>query len=268
MITNTTPSAIGPVAHRSIEADTVIFGYNHQIPHQGQIYHIQTEDSGRSRGHIFTHIFHAGTIVASKKVYYSTTSHRTEIVDLLKKSHKSMIRKLVRGQLDETLPRDLGAPPPRALTTPPRDTTEPSRPCEVSNAPTPTSPPSKLPQPSVDMDHVQRILDSLRSTTVGFLAAALVDYESGTCLGSTGTGLDIEVAAAGNTSVMKAKANVMRELGIEDDIEDILIALDSQYHLIRPIGSTLFLYLAFDRTQGNLAMARHRLTTAAANVAA
>lgn len=51
-------------------------------------------------------------------------------------------------------------------------------------------------------------------------------------------------------------------LSIDDVIEDILITLGSQYHLIRPLASShgsLFLYLALDRSRANLALARHGL---------
>lgn len=93
----------------------------------------------------------------------------------------------------------------------------------------------------------------------GFVGAALVDSESGMLLGQEGGGaLNLEVAAAGNTEVVRAKRKTMANLALKDGIEDILITLGKAYHIIRPLRGrpTLFFYLALDRTRANLAMAR------------
>ncbi len=99
----------------------------------------------------------------------------------------------------------------------------------------------------------------------GAVGVALVDFDSGLTLGTEGGGpdLDLEVAAAGNTEVIKAKLKALRRLGIEDPIEDILMSLKSQLHFIRLIsgerGEGLFIYLVLDRERSNLALARREL---------
>lgn len=103
-------------------------------------------------------------------------------------------------------------------------------------------------------------------TIDGALGASLVDWESGMSLGAVGGGkyLDLDVAAAGNTEVIRAKMRTMESLRLDDTIEDILITLAKQYHLIRLLKSSrseqgLFLYLVLDRQKANLALARHNL---------
>lgn len=100
----------------------------------------------------------------------------------------------------------------------------------------------------------------------GAIGVALVDYTSGLTLGVLGGGptMDMNVAAAGNTDVVRAKVRTMEMLGLKDSIEDILITLDSQYHLIRLLqdrrgGEALFLYLSLNKGRANLGLARHQL---------
>ncbi len=94
----------------------------------------------------------------------------------------------------------------------------------------------------------------------GFIGAALVDSDSGMLLGAEGGGsvINLEVAAAGNTEVVRAKRKAMTNLALKDGIEDILITLGKQYHLIRPLRArpAIFFYVAVDRSRANLAMAR------------
>lgn len=98
-------------------------------------------------------------------------------------------------------------------------------------------------------------------TMDGAIAMALVDYNSGMMLGSAGTGVDLEVAAAGNTEVVRSKMKTMKALGLNDEIEDILITLGKHYHIIRPVASKpgLFFYVVVDRARANLALCRRKV---------
>jgi hypothetical protein len=107
----------------------------------------------------------------------------------------------------------------------------------------------------------------------GALAAALVDWESGMSLGSMGGGkyLDVDLAAGGNTEVLRAKMRTVSQLGLTDAVEDILITLGKQYHLLRLMTNAhgadrMFMYLALDRSKANLALARHQLKRIESNL--
>jgi hypothetical protein len=112
---------------------------------------------------------------------------------------------------------------------------------------------------------VEVSLKELMAGVEGALGAAVVDYTSGMALGTLGgsKSLDLTIAAAGNTDVIRAKVRTMEQLGLKGQIEDILITLDNQNHLIRLVtgrnGNGLFLYLVLDKARSNLAMARHQL---------
>jgi predicted regulator of Ras-like GTPase activity (Roadblock/LC7/MglB family) len=106
---------------------------------------------------------------------------------------------------------------------------------------------------------IKQTLDELM-TADGALAAAVVDSSSGMMLGSAGGGVDLEVAAAGNSEVVRSKMKVMRQLGLNDVIEDILITLGKHYHIIRPSSRKegVFIYYVLERAKSNLALARRK----------
>ena len=107
------------------------------------------------------------------------------------------------------------------------------------------------------MASIKQSMDDLMSVD-GAMCAALVDAGSGMVLGQIGTGVDLEVAAAGNTEVMRAKIKTMKSLGLNDVIEDILITLGKQYHILRPMANKDGLYLVLDKSKSNLALARRK----------
>ena len=94
-------------------------GYNHNIPHRGRLYHVQTEDSGVAKAHIFTHIFYDGTIISSNKVEYRAQIEEhgegddldPVVIGLMQESHKSMIKRLRKAEFDEKIFATLGPHP-------------------------------------------------------------------------------------------------------------------------------------------------------------
>ncbi|MEV6928983.1 hypothetical protein AB0M46_31440 [Dactylosporangium sp. NPDC051485] len=106
----------------------------------------------------------------------------------------------------------------------------------------------------------------------GALGAALVDHSSGMALSVVGGSqdFDLTIAAAGNSDVVRAELRAMELLGLEGAIEDVLVTLKDQYHLIRPLtgraGRGLFLYLVLARSRANLALARHHLRRIEENI--
>lgn len=97
----------------------------------------------------------------------------------------------------------------------------------------------------------------------GFLGACLVDTETGLMITSEGGGdtLDLEAAGAAHTEVVKAKLAAIEMLDHDEQIDDILITLGGQFHLIRPLTNTptVFIYTALDEQIADLNMARGQL---------
>ena len=96
----------------------------------------------------------------------------------------------------------------------------------------------------------------------GAEAVSLVDSDSGMALGTAGGGINLELAAAGSSELVKSEEKILGLLKFDDSVEDILITLGNRYHLIRPLTNhrNLFFCLILKRPQCNLAMARFKLS--------
>jgi hypothetical protein len=92
----------------------------------------------------------------------------------------------------------------------------------------------------------------------GFIAASLVDLDSGMTLGSKSMRTDFDLAAASayNSEMVKQKQKIMRALSLKTSLEDMLITLGDQIHLIKLVTPSTFIYLAADRANTNIAIVR------------
>lgn len=101
-------------------------------------------------------------------------------------------------------------------------------------------------------------LEKIQADASGFIAASLVDLDSGMTLAvkSVRPDFDLTAASAYNSELVKQKLKIMNTLQLTGTIEDMLISISDQIHLIKMINERTFLYLAVDRSQSNLAIVR------------
>ncbi|GAA3759350.1 hypothetical protein [Flavobacterium ginsengiterrae] len=108
-------------------------------------------------------------------------------------------------------------------------------------------------------DFLNVFLNEMKTNVNGFIAVAVTEIESGLSFGNItiDPGFDPELAAAYNLEVVKAKLNAVKALGLNQDIEDILITLSNQIHIIDISPNKKFMiYLAADASKANLGMTR------------
>jgi predicted regulator of Ras-like GTPase activity (Roadblock/LC7/MglB family) len=101
-------------------------------------------------------------------------------------------------------------------------------------------------------------LEKIESGMPGFIAASLVDLESGMTLAvkSVRSDFDLTAASAYNSELVKQKLKIMETLGLSGSIDDMIITLTDQIHLLQLVSPTTFLYIAVDKAQSNLAIVR------------
>ncbi len=96
----------------------------------------------------------------------------------------------------------------------------------------------------------------------GAVGATLIDYASGGCLGAQGgQKIDMELAGAAVTEVIRSKKRIIDNLGLDESIDEIIVTLDGQYHLIQSFErhDDIFSYLILDREHSSLPLARTHL---------
>jgi len=80
-----------------------ILGYNHNVRYRGVIFHVQTEDSGITNPHVFTHLFHGGVILSTRKLVYDAESAEDVVRSLMQAQHKAALKDLKNGLFDDKI---------------------------------------------------------------------------------------------------------------------------------------------------------------------
>jgi hypothetical protein len=100
----------------------------------------------------------------------------------------------------------------------------------------------------------------------GVLVVGLGNWETGKCLALDGLdspkfpNAKIPIAITYNSDVIKAKIKAAEMLQFTDKIDEILISLSSQWHIMKVLSvEGFFLYVALDRSCSNIAAAGFKL---------
>lgn len=128
----------------------MVLGFNHNIRYKGELFHVQTEDSGRANPHIVTLLYRGGTILASAKTSYADIIKvdQLELVveSIMKDQHKEMMKRLKAGEFDARIfgGQVAAAPVPAAAQVEaapaPGSPTEPPAAASVATATAPAAP--------------------------------------------------------------------------------------------------------------------------------
>ncbi|UWY28990.1 hypothetical protein [Flavobacterium sp. TR2] len=112
-------------------------------------------------------------------------------------------------------------------------------------------------------DFLQNFQNDLKENINGFIAVSVTEVETGMsyCSLTVKPDFDPELASAYNLEVVKAKLNALKALGLNQKINDILITLTDQIHIIDVSeNGRYFIYLAVDSTKANLGLTRATLS--------
>jgi hypothetical protein len=108
-------------------------------------------------------------------------------------------------------------------------------------------------------DFLKTFFNDMKENVNGFVAVAVTEIESGLCFGSLtiDSGFDPELASAYNLEVVKAKLKAVKAMNLDSSIQDILITLTNQIHIIDlSPNKKFFIYLVADSSKANLGMTR------------
>lgn len=119
--------------------------------------------------------------------------------------------------------------------------------------------------PLAPMSNIEYLIERLRRLD-GYSAIMMIDTETGVVLGSDRAvpGLDVDAAAVGYSELYRLERHLLHALGVDDRIEDVVITLSSQYHVLHAVAGepSLMLCVVLDRQRASLGLARYAISVA------
>lgn len=112
--------------------------------------------------------------------------------------------------------------------------------------------------------------EDIKSNVPGFIAVSVTEVATGVCYVSLSekSDFDPELASAYNLEVVKAKYKAIEALGLKSKLQDIIITLSDQLHMIDVSDNgEYFIYLAVDSSSANLGTTRALLKKYKKNIA-
>jgi len=248
---------------RAVAKRSPILGYNHNVRYRGLIFHVQTEDSGLLSPHLFTHLFHGGVILSTRKLVYDAGSAEDAIKGLMQAQHKVVLKDLKGGKFDDKidqylagteglLPREAvghsaeagDTPAPRASAPalsvePPRGSvsmramTEPGEPPDMSDHEVPLSihqqPTAPVTRVSAQAPATSRTKTAERGSAPTAVRSVLATPPPAESLDAAtladGDAAAIAAAVAAANATVKTAMPKVDELGLELDDDDEIITL-------------------------------------------
>ena len=108
-------------------------------------------------------------------------------------------------------------------------------------------------------DFLKQFGEDVKKNVPGFIAVSVAEIQSGISYFSLSvvSDFDPELASSFNLEVVKAKMNAISVLGLKQSIDNIMITLTSQIHIIDiSDNGEYFIYLAVDSSKANLGMTK------------
>ena len=82
----------------------MLVGFKSEAEYAGRVFHVQTEDGGRNRPRVITHLFLRGSVVSETRSDYADDLEKPDlnrrIRELMEGQHQAMLDGLLRGDWD------------------------------------------------------------------------------------------------------------------------------------------------------------------------